>query len=161
MQIEKNKVVAIHYTLKSDNGDVIDQTNKEGESFAFIHGVGNIIPGLEKALEGKQSGDQVSVKIPPEEAYGQKDENLTQTISREFFQGVDNVEPGMQFQAQNEQGVQIVTVTGVEGDNVTVDMNHPLAGETLNFEVEIVEVRDASEEEISHGHVHGPNGHNH
>ena len=160
MQIAAKKVATIAYTLKDDQGTLIDQAGKS-EPFAFITGVGNIIPGLENALEGKTVGDQVKVTIEPAEAYGERDENLKQTLSKEMFEGVDEVKPGMQFHAQTNQGMSVVTVTGVEGEEVTIDGNHPLAGVTLNFEVDVLDVRDATEEELEHGHVHGPGGHEH
>lgn len=160
MQLAANKVATIAYTLKDDQGTLIDQADKD-QPFAFILGVGNIIPGLENALEGKSAGDQVSVTIEPAQAYGERDDNLKQTLSKEMFEGVDEVKPGMQFHAQTNQGMSVVTVTEVEGEDVTIDGNHPLAGVTLNFDVDVLEVRDATEEELEHGHVHGPGGHEH
>ncbi|HGX92082.1 MAG TPA: peptidylprolyl isomerase [Candidatus Tenderia sp.] len=155
MQIAQNKVAIITYTLTNVNGDVLDQANEE-QPFAFIAGTGNIIPGLDEALAGKTAGDAVTTTIAPEHAYGERHDELTQTVPKEMFQGVDNVEPGMQFNAQTNQGMSVVTVTNVEGDQVTIDGNHPLAGETLNFDVKILEVRDATADELEHGHVHGP-----
>ena len=160
MQIAAKKVATIAYTLTDDNGNLIDQANKN-EPFAFIHGVGNIIPGLESALEGKSAGDQISVKIEPANAYGERDDNLTQVLGKEMFEGVDEITPGMQFHAQTNQGMSIVTVTKVEDDQVTIDGNHPLAGVTLNFDVDVLDVRDATEEELDHGHAHGTGGHHH
>ncbi|HVT89844.1 MAG TPA: peptidylprolyl isomerase [Tepidisphaeraceae bacterium] len=160
MQIAKNTVAKIDYTLTNPQGQVLD-TSKGREPLAYLHGVGGIIPGLETALEGKSSGDQISVTIPPEKAYGHRNEELVQEIPRRMFQGVDNIQPGMQFQAQSQQGMRVVTVVGLTGDNVRVDANHPLAGVTLNFDVKVVEVREATPEELSHGHVHGPGGHHH
>lgn len=160
MQIAAKKVATIAYTLTDDNGNLIDQANKN-EPFAFIHGVGNIIPGLESALEGKSAGDQISVKIEPANAYGERDDNLTQVLGKEMFEGVDEIAPGMQFHAQTNQGMSIVTVTKVEDDQVTIDGNHPLAGVTLNFDVDVLDVRDATEEELDHGHAHGTGGHHH
>ena len=153
MQIGKNAVVTIDYKLTNDQGQVID-TSENAQPLAYIHGTGNIIPGLEEALEGKNSGDEVQVSIPPEKAYGEHDEELKQVVPRDRFEGVDSLEPGMQFQAQTEGGTRIVTIASVEGDDVTVDANHPLAGETLHFEVAVREVREASAEELEHGHVH-------
>ncbi len=160
MLIAKDKVVSIEYTLKDDEGTLLD-TSQGRDPLAYLHGAGNIIPGLERALEGKQAGDQISVRIEAKDAYGERDEQLQQVVPLELFQGVDNVQAGMQFQAQTGAGVQIVTVKAVEGDNVTVDANHPLAGVPLNFSVSVVDVRDASPEELAHGHVHGPGGHDH
>ncbi len=155
MQIAQNKVAIITYTLTNVNGEIMDQANEE-QPFAFIAGTGNIIPGLDSALEGKSAGDTVKVTIAPEDAYGERNDALTQVVPMEMFQGVDKVEPGMQFQAQTNQGVSVVTVTKVEDGKVTIDGNHPLAGETLNFDVKVMEVRDATADELEHGHVHGP-----
>ena len=155
MQIAQNKVAIITYTLTNVNGEIMDQANEE-QPFAFIAGTGNIIPGLDSALEGKSAGDTVKVTISPEDAYGERNDALTQVVPMEMFQGVDKVEPGMQFQAQTNQGVSVVTVTKVEDGQVTIDGNHPLAGETLNFDVTVMEVRDATADELEHGHVHGP-----
>jgi FKBP-type peptidyl-prolyl cis-trans isomerase SlyD len=160
MNISKDKVVSIDYTLTGTDGQVLD-TSQGREPLNYLHGAGNIIPGLESALEGKNQGDQVNVSIPPDQAYGQRDEKMVQAVPRTSFQGVADIKPGMQFQANTNAGPRVITVVGVEGDNVTIDANHPLAGATLNFDVKIVGVRDASAEELSHGHVHGPGGHQH
>jgi FKBP-type peptidyl-prolyl cis-trans isomerase SlyD len=160
MQIAQDKVVLIHYTLRNDSGEVIDSSSG-GDALAYLHGQGNIIPGLEKALEGKQAGDRLSVKVEPAEGYGQRDAQLVQQVPRRQFGGA-NVQPGMQFHAQTSQGQQrVVTVKSIVGDMVTVDGNHPLAGENLHFDVEVTDVRDATAEELEHGHVHGPGGHHH
>lgn len=155
MQIAKDKVVSIEYTLKDDQGTLLD-TSEGRDPLAYLHGAGNIIPGLEQALEGKQAGDQLSVRIEAKDAYGERNDQLQQDVPRELFEGVDDVQAGMQFQAQTEAGVQVVTVKAVADDTVTVDANHPLAGVPLNFDVNIVEVRDAEAAELEHGHVHGP-----
>jgi FKBP-type peptidyl-prolyl cis-trans isomerase SlyD len=160
MQVAKNKVVSIDYTLKNDAGEVIDSSEGH-EPLLYLHGAQNIVPGLEIALEGKAAGDRIQVSIAPAEAYGERNEALQQAVPREAFQGVEDLEVGMQFRAESDAGQQIVTITAIEGDEVTVDGNHPLAGETLNFDVTVVEVRDASAEELEHGHVHGPGGHHH
>ncbi|WP_018865786.1 MULTISPECIES: peptidylprolyl isomerase [unclassified Thioalkalivibrio] len=160
MQVAQNAVVAIHYTLTNDAGEKIDSSEGR-EPLAYLHGNGQIVPGLEKELEGKAAGDKVQAKVSPAEGYGEKIDAMVQEIPMDAFQGVESVEPGMQFQAQTENGPLTVTVTKVEGDTATVDGNHPLAGETLNFDVEIVEVREASAEELEHGHAHGEGGHQH
>lgn len=160
MLVADEKVVYIHYTLTSDAGEVLDSSSGQ-EPLAYIHGLGNIIPGLEKALLGKTTGDKLQVSIPPEEAYGLRDENLIQPVPKSAFHGVDEILPGMQFHTQTPEGGQLVTVIQVEGDSVILDANHPMAGLTLNFDVEITNVRDASSEEMAHGHVHGPGGHHH
>ena len=159
MQIEANKVVTLNYTLTDRDGNVIDQSS-DG-SFAYLHGANNIIPGLENALTGRQTGDSLDVTVPPAEGYGERDAGKTQSVPREMFPTDTEIEPGMQFHAQGPNGeVLVVTVTAVDDQTVTVDGNHPLAGVELNFKVEIMDVRDASAEELEHGHVHGP-GHAH
>ncbi|QGM21204.1 peptidylprolyl isomerase [Spiribacter sp. 2438] len=152
MQIAKNAVVAIDYTLRDSDGEVID-ASPEGQPLQYVHGAGNIIPGLENALEGKAAGEDVEVTVPPEEAYGDRDDRLQQDVPKSMFEGVDNVETGMRFQAQTQNGTQIVTVAAVSGDSVTVDANHPLAGQTLNFKVKVSDVREASDQEIENGQV--------
>ncbi|WP_227369793.1 FKBP-type peptidyl-prolyl cis-trans isomerase [Halomonas sp. M20] len=160
MQIAQNSVVAFHYTLTNDTGEVLDSSEGR-EPLTYLHGSGNIIPGLEKELEGHQDGDKLQVTVTPEEGYGENQPALVQEVPRDSFQGVESIEPGMQFQAQTQGGPLMVTVTKVEGDTVTVDGNHPLAGQKLNFDVEISEVRDATEEEVEHGHVHDGSEHQH
>ncbi|WP_284892728.1 FKBP-type peptidyl-prolyl cis-trans isomerase [Cobetia amphilecti] len=157
MQIAQNAVVSFHYTLTNNEGEVLDSSEGR-EPLAYIHGAGNIVPGLEKELDGKTPGDELKVAVSPEEGYGEVQEALVQEVPREAFQGVEDIEAGMQFQAQTQGGPLMVTVTKVEGDTVTVDGNHPLAGETLNFDVQITNVREASAEELEHGHVHGEGG---
>lgn len=160
MQIAQQKVVTIDYVLTNDRGEEIDRS--EGGNFAYLHGSSNIISGLENALDGKQAGDELSVNVAAAEGYGERDERLVQVISREMFNVNDPVEPGVQFNAVASDGqAVVVTVTKVEDDQVTIDGNHPLAGEDLNFQVKVVDVRDATDEELSHGHVHGPGGHHH
>jgi FKBP-type peptidyl-prolyl cis-trans isomerase SlyD len=154
MQVAKNTVVAIDYKLSDANGEVLD-ASQEGQPLEYVHGGGNIIPGLENALEGKEIGENVSVTVEPAEAYGQRSEDLKQDVPKEMFQGVDQVEAGMRFQAQTQEGTSIVTVTDVGEEQVTVDANHPLAGETLNFEVTVNNVREASESEVETGQVDG------
>ncbi|MDT8894111.1 peptidylprolyl isomerase [Halomonas sp. I1] len=160
MQIAQNSVVAFHYTLTNDAGEVLDSSEGR-EPLTYLHGAGNIIPGLEKEMEGRATGDKLQAQVTPEEGYGEVQPQLVQEVPRDAFQGVENVEAGMQFQAQTQGGPLMVTVTKVEGDTVTVDGNHPLAGQQLNFDVEIAEVREASQEEIEHGHVHGEDGQEH
>ena len=159
MTVENGKVVSFHYTLTNAQGDVLDQSHEH--PMPYLHGAGNIIPGLEKELAGKKVGDKLTVNVPAAEAYGEYHEQLVNDVPREAFQGVDQIEPGMQFQANTPEGVQVITVKAVNGETVTVDANHPLAGQDLNFDVEIVEVREATEEESAHGHVHGVGGHHH
>jgi FKBP-type peptidyl-prolyl cis-trans isomerase SlyD len=160
MLISAQKVVSIHYTLTNDEGEVLDSSMGH-EPLAYIHGTGAIIPGLENALSGKLAGDKLNVRIPPEEAYGERDEGMIQAAPRAAFHGVDVIEPGMQFHAETQDGMQLVTVLEILDEEVILDGNHPMAGLTLNFEVEITDVRDATPEELDHGHVHGEGGHHH
>jgi len=161
MQIQDNAVVSIHYTLTNEAGDTID-SSAGAEPLAYLHGAANIIPGLEDALVGKAVGDKLNVTVAPADGYGEHIAELVQEVPSEMFQGVDEVQVGMEFHAESNTGQPIaVTVTKVEDDKVTIDANHPLAGVTLNFDVEVVEVRDASAEELEHGHVHGAGGHEH
>jgi FKBP-type peptidyl-prolyl cis-trans isomerase SlyD len=160
MQIAKNTVATIDYTLTDPKGQVID-SSKGREPLAYLHGASNIIPGLESALEGKSAGETVNVTVPANQGYGQRDPNLVQPVPRANFQSAGEIKPGMQFQAQTPEGARIVTVVNVDDQNVTVDANHPLAGMDLKFDVTVVGVREASAEEISHGHVHGAGGHHH
>ena len=154
MQIASKTAVYIHYTLKNRDGELLDKSRSD-DPLGYIHGTGTIVPGLESALEGKQAGDSVNVVVAPEEACGSRNEELVQDVPRGAFDGVDAIEPGMRFQAESEQGTRVVTVTAVSEEVVTVDGNHPLAGETLVFDVEVDSVREASDEEVAHGHVHG------
>ncbi|MBA6418264.1 FKBP-type peptidyl-prolyl cis-trans isomerase [Pseudomonas neustonica] len=158
MQIAANKAVSIDYTLTNADGEVLDSSDG-GAPLVYLQGAGNIIPGLEKALEGKQAGDAVNVTVEPAEAYGEFNAELIAVLGRNMFEGVDELEVGMQFHASGPDGsMQIVTIKALEGDEVTVDGNHPLAGEQLTFDVKVVEVRDATEDEMAHGHIHGEGG---
>ncbi len=157
MQIEDKAVVIFHYTLTNDQGELI-KSSKESEPLAYIHGQGRIISGLETALEGRKSGDKFNVRLEPSDAYGERTDELVQTMPRSAFVDADDLDVGMAFRALSEGGETIVHVVNIEGDQVTVDGNHPLAGQALNFDVEVEDVRQATEEELSHGHVHGPHG---
>jgi FKBP-type peptidyl-prolyl cis-trans isomerase SlyD len=160
MQISKHKVVTIDYTLKDDDGDVID-SSAGGEGLVYLHGANNLIPGLESALEGKAKGDEVAVRVAPEDAYGERDDGLRQAVPREMF-GEEEINVGAQYHAAGPNGEQlVVTVVSANDEEVTVDGNHPLAGVPLNFAVTVLDIRDATEEEVSHGHVHGAGGHHH
>jgi FKBP-type peptidyl-prolyl cis-trans isomerase SlyD len=160
MSITQDQVVSIHYTLTGDDGEVLD-SSAAGEPLAYLHGHGNLIPGLERELTGKSAGDKLQVKIAPADAYGEYDQALVQRVPRRALKGVPNVRVGLRLQAQTPAGPRAVTVTQVTGDMVTLDANHPLAGKHLNFAVEVAEVRAATAEELAHGHVHGPDGHHH
>lgn len=160
MQIADKTVVSIHYTLTNALGETIDSSVGQNP-LVYLQGAQNIIPGLENALTGKAVGDALQVTVEPAEGYGEIRDELIQEVDRSAFQGVDDIDVGMQFMAQTPWGEQPVTVVKVEGDQITLDGNHQLAGETLNFDVEVVEVREATAEEVEHGHVHGPGGHHH
>jgi FKBP-type peptidyl-prolyl cis-trans isomerase SlyD len=160
MQIAQNSVAAFHYTLTDDQGQVIDSSAGR-DPLTYLHGSGQIVPGLEKQMEGRSAGDKFSAEVAPEEGYGVHHPELMQEVPREAFQGVEDIQPGMQFQGRGPQGEINVTVTRVENDKVFIDGNHPLAGKTLHFAIEVAEVRAASAEERAHGHVHGAGGHHH
>jgi FKBP-type peptidyl-prolyl cis-trans isomerase SlyD len=160
VNIEKNRVVTFNYTLRDDQGAVIDSSSGRAP-LSYLHGKGNIIPGLERALVGKAPGDNHELTVAPEHGYGPRAERLVQIVARAKFGDVANLAPGMQVRASGSQGARLVTVVRVDRDFVTVDGNHPLAGRTLHFSVEVADVRKATHEEISHGHVHGPHGHHH
>lgn len=156
MHITKETVASIHYTLTNNQGEVLDSSAGR-EPLTYLHGAGNLIMGMEEGLEGKVKGDKLKLKISPAKGYGELDPSMVQQVPRSAF-GNQKVEKGMQF--QTNQG-HVVTVTNVGLESITVDANHPLAGVELNFDVEVMNVRAASQEEISHGHVHGPGGHHH
>jgi FKBP-type peptidyl-prolyl cis-trans isomerase SlyD len=160
VRIDKNRVVTLHYTLRDEQGTVLDSS--EGRApLTYLHGKGNIIPGLEQALAGKEAGEKLDVSVAPEQAYGARDERLVQILPRSRLPEGTQVSPGMQLRADSPKGPRLLSVVKVERDFVTVDGNHPLAGRTLRFSVEVAEVRKATHEEVSHGHVHGPGGHHH
>jgi FKBP-type peptidyl-prolyl cis-trans isomerase SlyD len=159
MSLTKNQVASVAYTLTNAEGQVIDQADKENP-MAFIHGVGGMILGFEKALEGKNVGDSFSLVVEPADAYGERNDTLTQDLERSMFAGIpdDQLVVGAQFQSQTDAGIEVVTIAAIEGDTVKIDANHPLAGETLHFDVEMLDIRDATEEELAHGHVHAAGG---
>ncbi|GAB1431905.1 peptidylprolyl isomerase [Spirochaetota bacterium] len=157
MVIEKNRVVAIDYVLKDNDG--LEMDSSDGTPLLYLHGNGNLIPGLEKQLEGKKTGDKLHCVIAPEDAYGLRDEEMVFTVSRNDFAEAETIELGMQFHAPHEGGVSVVTVTGIDGDKISLDANHPLAGKTLHFDVSVSDIREASAEELQHGHVHGAHAH--
>lgn len=160
MQIGDRTVASFHYTLTDDAGQVIDSSNGKSP-LTYLHGAGNIVPGLEKEMVGRKQGDAFEVVVPAEEGYGMPNPMMVQVVPKDAFQGVDTLEVGMEFQAETPQGPMSVAIAKIEGDEVTVDGNHPLAGQTLHFAIEVTHVRDASLEELTHGHVHGEGGHHH
>lgn len=154
MNITKNKVAAIHYTLRDDQGNVLDSS--EGRTpLYYLHGAQNLIPGMEEGLEGRTKGDHFQIDVAPEKGYGLRNSELIEEVPRRAFGG-QQIEVGMQFQTNEGQ---VITVTNVGPDTITVDGNHPLADQNLHFDVEVVEVREATADELAHGHVHGPGGH--
>jgi FKBP-type peptidyl-prolyl cis-trans isomerase SlyD len=160
MQIGPQKVVSISYTLKGDAGDVIDSSVGR-EPLIYIHGIGSLVPGLEKALEGRGAGEHVAVTVGPEEGYGARDESLSRKIPiRKLPDG--KARAGMRVRVETDTGPMLLLITAVQGDYATVDPNHPLSGKTLHFEVDVVDVREATADELAHGHVHAPGqGHHH
>lgn len=157
--ITADKAVSIHYAVKNPAGEVLDKSSEE-QPLAFIFGRGMLIPGLENALEGKSAGDTFSADVSAAEAYGERHDGLIQAVPRQMF-GDNEIAPGMQFRASTDHGDQSVVVVEVNDDTVTVDGNHPLAGVDLSFDVEVVSVREASAEELDHGHIHGEGGVDH
>ena len=154
LSIDDNIVASIHYKLTNNEGEILD-SSEGNDPLTYLHGAGNLIPGLEKELKGKSPGDSMQVKVAPEEGYGPVHDGLIDVVPKTAFQGVDTIEPGMAFEAQGADGQsRRIVVTQVNGDDVTVDANHPLAGVELNFDVQIMDLREATEEEIAHGHAH-------
>ena len=161
--IEKNKVVSFHYILTDDSGQTIDSSRVDDrEPLTMLHGHGGLIPGVEKALDGHAVGDRFNVVVSPEEGYGLRDESLTQRVPKKYFRDAERLRAGTLAVIETGKGQQQqVMVQKVGSSVVDIDGNHPLAGVTLNFDIEITDIRDASEEELAHGHVHGPGGHHH
>ena len=160
MTITTDTVVLFDYTLTDDDHEIID-SSKDGGPLAYLHGTGQIVKGLEKAMEGRKPGDSFKISVSPEEGYGLPDPEKIAVVSADQIEGGDELEEGMQLEASSDQGEQIVVVTKIEGNKVTLDGNHPLAGMNLHFDITIREVRTATAEELAHGHVHGPGGHHH
>jgi len=164
MKINQNKIASLAYTLKNDNGDILDKAD-ENDPFLYMHGAGGIIKGLENALNEKEVNDSFHIIVAPDEAYGERDEKLTESVPRTMFEGIPDEEmvAGAQFHAQTPQGNQVITVASIDGDTVNIDANHPLAGQTLHFDVAVLDIREATEDEIAHGHPHveGGCGHDH
>lgn len=157
MTIAANSVVAIHYKLSDERGVILDASPAD-QPLYYLHGAGNIIAGLERALTGRAPGEQFVAVIPPDEAYGERIEEMVQQVPRDMFRENQDIEVGMRFSGTTPEGQLSVVVTEVEGDQITLDGNHPLAGKTLHFEVTVDTVREATAEELHHGHVHDPGG---
>ena len=160
MKIEKDMAVGFHYTLTDENGETLD-SSKDREPMVYLHGHPGIIPGLERAMQGHEVGDEFNAVIPPEDAYGIYSDGLVRNIDLSHFENPEHVVVGAQFQVQAGNDVHVATVTEIEDEIVTLDLNHPLANQTLHFEVKIDSVRKASAEELEHGHIHGEGGHHH
>ena len=160
MQAEKDKVVTFHYHLTDAGGGVID-SSLEREPLAILFGRGAIIPGLESAMAGRSAGDRFDVVVPPEQGYGARRDDFTQRVPKKYFRDADHLQPGMTTVLSTQEGHRSVTVIKVGSSVVDVDLNHPMAGKTLHFAIEIVDLREATPEELEHGHVHGPGGHHH
>ena len=160
MKIEKDRVVRFHYAVAEAGQEPVENSKDGGQPLAILFGHGNIIPGLEKAMDGREAGDSFQATVPAAEAYGERREGLSQRIPKKHF-GAQKLEPGMQVVLQTNFGPRAVTIEKVGMSVVDVDLNHPMAGKDLDFDIEIVEVREASEEELAHGHVHGEGGHHH
>ncbi len=160
MQVAKDAVVTIEYTLTAPDGEVLD-TSEGGEPLAYVQGTEALVPGLERKLEGKKKGDRFDVHVAPDEAYGPRDEALVHTVARTQLPPRVELEVGAQLKAQSPEGDLIVTVVALKGEQVTLDGNHPLAGMDLHFTGKILDVRAATHEELAHGHVHGLGGHAH
>lgn len=156
MKISKNQVVSIAYQLRNQDGVLIDES-PANQPLTYLHGNNNLIIGLEKALEGKTVGDKIEVRVEPQEGYGEYNEAMVQRVPKSAFQGVDNLEAGMRFIAETNQGPLPVVITAVDGDEVVVDGNHMLAGQPLHFNVEITDIREGTAEEIAQGHIAMPN----
>ncbi|HXU61948.1 MAG TPA: peptidylprolyl isomerase [Polyangia bacterium] len=157
MQVAEKKAVTIKYTLRDEEGAVLDSTDGR-DPLTYLHGAGNLVPGVEEALAGKSAGDEIKVTVPPEKGYGTREEgNIRNVPVRKLPDG--RIQPGATVQLNTNHGPVIAVVKAVKGDYATIDLNHPLAGKTLKFELQVVEVRDATEEEIAHGHVHAPGAH--
>lgn len=160
LTIDKDRVVRVHYDIRDTAGALVE-SSRDQEPFAVLHGHGALLPALESALVGHRAGDRVDVTLEPEDAFGERRDDWTQRVSKKYFPNAAKLKPGMQTQLQTDQGVRSVTVVKVGGKVIDVDLNHPLAGKTLRFELEVVDVREATAEEIAHGHAHGPDGHHH
>lgn len=160
LTIAKNRVIRFHYTITDLRGKELE-TTLDGEPLAILYGHGNVLKGVESALDGAKQGDQLSVTLEAEQAYGERREDWTQRVSKKYLPKVGKLKPGMAVQLQTEQGTRSVTITKVGNKVVDVDLNHPFAGQALTFALNVLEVREAAPEEISHGHVHGPGGHHH
>jgi FKBP-type peptidyl-prolyl cis-trans isomerase SlyD len=160
MVIDNQRVVSFDYTLKDTDGNVIDSSDGN-EPLSYLHGAGNILPALEAEMQGKTEGDEFSAVIPPEEGYGVRDDSLVGDVPLTDLEGIPNLKVGQQLEAQTPTGPRVVRITAVNDSAVTIDANHPLAGVTLHFDVKVADIREATADELEHGHAHGAGGHHH
>ena len=160
MNIEKDKVVTFHYRLSDDKGNEIENSQAQ-EPLSILYGHGNIIPGLEQQMEGHAVGDKFDAVVAAKDAYGERRDDFVQRVPKKYFRDSEHLQPGMHTVLNTKDGQRSVTVVKVGSSVIDVDLNHPLAGKSLRFGVEITDIRDATEEELEHGHVHGPGGHHH
>ncbi len=160
MKAGKNTVVSLDYTLKNNAGHVMDSSEGH-EPLVYLHGAGFLIPGLEREIEGMEKGQAKTVVVQPEHAYGIRQDELLYVVSKSGFQGEEEMVVGMQVELDTDNGPALAFISKIDGDNVTLDLNHPLAGEVLTFDIKIADIREATADEIDHGHVHGPHGHHH
>lgn len=159
MLISKNKVVSLAYELKNDKGETLDVADSRAP-FHYLHGASQIVPGLESALDGLKKGDKKSVTVKPDDGYGEHNPELKMAASKTQFPGDVDLQVGLQFETETDDGERLMfTITGIEGDKVIIDGNHPLAGQTLHFSVEVIGIREATKDELQHGHAHGDDGH--
>ena len=160
MKAQNNQVVTFHYELSDAQGQQVE-SSRGSDALSVLLGAHNIIPGLEQAMLGREQGERFQVTVPPAEAYGEYRPEFTQRVPKKYFRDAEKLKPGMQTMLQSADGPRVVTVAKIGQSVIDVDLNHPMAGKTLSFDIEIVEVREASDEEKAHGHVHGPGGHHH
>jgi FKBP-type peptidyl-prolyl cis-trans isomerase SlyD len=160
MKIDKNTVASFHYDLADGAGNRIE-SSRSGQPLAVLHGAGNVIPGVEAALAGREAGERFSVTVPPEQGYGERREGLVQRVPKKYFRDGQRLRPGDTTVLSTRDGQRVVTVAKVGQSVIDVDLNHPMAGRTLVFDIEVVSVREATPEEIDHGHAHEPGGHHH
>ena len=160
LTIEKDRVVLFHYTVRDEAQEILEST-KDGQPQAILYGDGSVLKGIEEALAGHVEGDEVTVDLTADEAYGERREDWTQRVSKKYMPKGVRLQPGLSIRLNTDQGPRSVTVIKIGHKMVDVDLNHPFAGQALSFELSVVEVREASEEELAHGHAHGPGGHHH
>lgn len=153
MTVSKDKVITIDYELKSADGEILDSSDENG-ALSYIHGAGYLVPGIERALEGKKIGDAIQTVVSPEDGYGEYDEDLVFEVTKDDFEKDVEIFEGLEFQAEIGEEVRLCTVVAIENDAITIDANHPLSGEELHVRAKVLEIRDATTEEIEHGHVH-------